>query len=813
MFGTRRAIDRAQYMGIFFVALAGLAYQVLLTRIFSVMLYYHFAFAGVSLAMLGMTIGAMQVYGEASASTEKSFADGWIKAALMFSVSGVMAIPIFMYLPQLAELILPRQSLTVVLSVLLPFAMLFFVVPFTYCGICITLLLTRASLPVNQLYAWDLAGAAIGCLAIVGAMFVLDPISILFCLGGVVAASAWFMATKSGSSLKPLALYCMGALFALGLAHGTAYLTGMPVLKLEWAKNKYQGATLFERWNVFSRVVVTPRSPETSRIPSGWGFGSQPTMAAPEQVNLSIDADAGTVITRFDTHDITSLRYLQDDIINAGYFVRPAKDVAVIGVGGGRDILSALTFGATRVTGIEINPAIFEALTDKFADFSGNLHRRNDVRLVNAEARSWLAASSEHFDLIQISLIDTWAATAAGGLTLTENKLYTIEAWQEFLHRLTPEGVLTVSRWFDAETHQGEFYRLLALATEALRKLGVPATEMRRHILALNARKIITVIVSRGGFADAEIPRITEHYKKAGFTIMADPTTAWDATSLAIVSGQADANFYRNLPYDVSAPTDDRPFFFYMKRLSDGANLDIKKQLENNEVAGIFLQNNFAVSVIFWLFCGVLVLCAVFVILPLLDRSRLPMTGESIFYLLYFSGIGIGFMLIEISQMQRLMIFLGHPVYGLVVVLFTLLLFGGLGSLLAGWRHMLPAWGRPAALCVVLLLTGLATPFVTDGLKAYDTVIRVVASVVLLAPAGLFMGMMFPLGMAYTRRLVAQQPWFWGINGATSVLASIMGVAISMEYGIAATYMVGVACYVFCALILLLRHRDLPLTA
>jgi len=147
--------------------------------------------------------------------------------------------------------------------------------------------------------------------------------------------------------------------------------------------------------------------------------------------------------------------------------VQPPAEVAVVGVGAGRDILSALYFGAKRIHGIEINPAIFEVLTDKFADFSGHLDRRPGMSLVNAEARSYINHSSDRYDLVQISLIDTWAATAAGGLTLTENRLYTVEAWDDFYRSLKPGGLLSVSRWYDPAIHRGEFYRLVAIAASA----------------------------------------------------------------------------------------------------------------------------------------------------------------------------------------------------------------------------------------------------------------------------------------------------------------------------------------------------------
>ena len=180
-------------------------------------------------------------------------------------------------------------------------------------------------------------------------------------------------------------------------------------------------------------------------VPFSNGFAHTPQTKI-YQYYLDIDADASTIITRYDG-DISKLSYLKDDVINAAYLMRSPEDVAVVGVGGGRDVLSAIYFGAKRIHGIELNPAIFEVLTDKFADFSGRLDRQPGVSLINAEARSYINHSPDRYDLIQISLIDTWAATAAGGLTLTENRLYTVEAWDEFYRALKPGGLLSVSRW------------------------------------------------------------------------------------------------------------------------------------------------------------------------------------------------------------------------------------------------------------------------------------------------------------------------------------------------------------------------------
>src|SRR5690349_5690312 len=426
----------------FFLASAALSYQLLITRFFSVMLYYHFAFAAISLAMLGLTRGAMEVYNSPERYSAEAVASEFARHAAWFAVSGVGAMLAFLCVP----LIVPGFLVPGALAL----AALAFVIPFSNSGICITLLLTRLPYAGGWLYAADLTGASLGCLGIIFALLVVDPVSATFWLGAFSAGAGWMVVRSRGDAGSSRRL---SGMVALAMAAVAALHTGLAVggkshLGVFWAKGNEQTNTLFERWNTYSRVRVRPLG---ESMPFGWGFTHDPDVRINQNL-LDIDADAATVITRFDG-DLSKLSYLKDDVINAAYLVQPPSDAAIIGVGGGRDILSALLFGAKRIRGIEINPAIFEVLTDKFANFSGHLDRQPGVSLVNAEARSYINHSSDRYDLVQISLIDTWAATAAGGLTLTENRLYTVEAWGDFYRALKPGGLLSLSRWYDPKEY------------------------------------------------------------------------------------------------------------------------------------------------------------------------------------------------------------------------------------------------------------------------------------------------------------------------------------------------------------------------
>ena len=780
-------IPGRHYLAIFVLASATLSYQILITRFFSVMLYYHFAFAAISLAMLGLTRGTMEVYGKPERYAPGRVAVEFAHHASWFAITGVGAMIVFLCVP----LLVPDQYVMVTLAL----ATVAFVSPFTESGVCITLLLTRLPYGGGWLYAADLAGAALGCLGVIFLLLVVDPVSATLGIAALAAAAGWTVARGSGDvrSLRLSGAVAL-TLAAAAIVHTGLDASGKSHLGVFWAKGTEQVGTLFERWNTYSRVRVTAQG---VGAPTGWGFAHKPE-AKIEQNRLDIDADAATVITRNDG-DLGKLSYLKDDVINSAYLVQPAIDVAVVGVGGGRDVLSGLFFGARHIHGIEINPAIFEVLTDKFADFSGHLDRQPGVSLVNAEARSYINHSPDRYDLVQISLIDTWAATAAGGLTLTENRLYTVEAWGDFYRALKPGGLLSVSRWYDPNDHRGEFYRLVAIAASALQRQGVAKADLPNHVIALNVGNIVTVITRPDAFTPAQWQGARTRLQAQGFRILMGPDVAFDAVTSTLMSGDADAAFFASLPLNVSPSTDDNPFFFYTARFGDFFSSPLST-LSNN---------NAAISMTLMLIVFALGACLYFIAGPFVQLARKMPLSVLAPPVAYFCAIGMGFMLIEISQMQRLMVFLGHPVYGLSVVLFTILLFGGIGSTTVGAQ--VPRAGavvaRVAALLATLAAAGLLTPFVTGWARSEATDMRILLSVLLLAPPAFCMGMMFPLGLSIWRRHSGLLPFFWSANGITSMLASVLGMALSIEFGIASTYALGVGFYALCAAIVVASRR------
>ena len=781
------SLSRAHYFGIFTLALATLAYQVLITRIFSVVLYYHFAFAGVSLAMFGLTRGAMMVYRQKERFSTENIRREFAEQALLFGLTSAGMVVLFLSVP----LIPLGASMLTLLSLML----FLFIIPFSHSGVCIALLLTRLPKFTSKLYAADLCGAAIGCLGIVGVLFVMGPVSAVLWISLLcILAGRALCPTEEKKLRRRTGIWSVIMLIA-AMSHTVMEYEGAPPVNVSWAKGKLQVATLFERWNAISRIRVSG-FPGTTSEPFGWGFTRPPTQKV-QQLWMDIDAEAGTVLTQYDGEP-SHYAYLRNDIINAAYLVRHPESVAVIGVGGGRDILSALHFGVKSITGIELNPTIFYVLTERFAEFIGHMTTLPGVTLRSGEARSTINQLAEKYGLIQISLIDTWAATAAGGLTLSENQLYTVEAWQDFYRALAPGGMLSVSRWYHPLTHSSEFYRLIGISAQALMHQGVPADEITKHLIALRSDRIVTVITSPTAFTPEETDKATRNLLDQGFEVMIAPGKEFTVLSSKILSGTADDAFYNSMKERIDPTTDDHPFFFYSKRM-------ISSHMDTLDYQGDVI-NNLAVQIILGLLLITLMGYYYYVIQPL---SRLPAeeraTGLAL-PLSYFTLIGVSFMFIEMSQMQRLMVYLGHPLFGLSVVLFSLLLFSGIGSMTlkpaSPTRKDLLV--RGICLLGALTLVGIVTPMVAEWGRAWATMPRILVSILLLAPPAFFMGMMFPLGLSVCRdRQTSLLPFFWGTNGIASVFASVLGVAISMEFTISITYRTGMVGYALCVLILL----------
>ena len=539
--------------------------------------------------------------------------------------------------------------------------------------------------------------------------------------------------------------------------------------------------------------------------PDLWGpsptYAASPARIRIEQRWLNIDGDAGTVASRF-TGDLAPFEFLKYDVTTLAYHLPGRSRAAIVGVGGGRDVLSAAVFGSRDITAVELNPTFVQLLTTEpgFADFT-RLDRLAGLRLFVDEGRSWFARSTEEFDTIQMSLIDTWAATGAGAYSLSENGLYTVEAWKTFLGRLTDQGVYTVSRWFNA-SDPNETGRMLSLAVAALFEIGVPEPE--RHIFMAASDGIATIVVARQPFSATDLAALheaTARYEYQELVVPGESPSYPTLNAIASASSRASLEEVTSAGnFDLTPATDDRPFFFNQLPLTKPLGLlTFLQRREADDPNGVRSGNLDATFTLVILFMVSLALVLATIVIPLRHATRDVGPGLVVAGTSYFLLIGVGFMLVEIGILQRMGVFLGHPVYSLSVSLFALILTTGGGSLLSdAWpldsRGRLTMWAAATGIYVLSLPVWL--PPTLASFEGASLPLRAAICVAVIAPAGVLMGFAFPTGM---RLVLAQDsrpaPWFWGINGAAGVLASVAAVTISIAFGISATLMTGAVCY------------------
>jgi len=841
------------YAGLFIVTLATLIEEILLTRIFSVTMWYHFVFVAISVAMFGLTVGGLLVYLAPGYFTgphsKKNLAAAGrvfvaliiiviglyiclhlLKAALLVALFGLVMYGLVAYLtPQLIishkpeELlsaaalgfavttvgsflvylaIPPVFNLTVTGILSLVTILGVISIPFIFSGIVVCLALTKFPRQVSQMYSADLSGAAAGCILIIYALRFIDAPTLVIFSGALAGAGAFLFALGIRNPwLRQRSL--QGALLIAALGAVNLFLAGrlLSMLKLEWMSGKMAETPIYEKWNSFSRVVVAG-NPDFSSPPFGWGLSpAYPKHSTVRQLSVLIDAGALTVLTHNDG-DFGKLDYLRYDVTNIAHYVRPDSNVVVIGAGGGRDVLSALAFNEKSVTAIEMNQAVLHALNGTFGDFTGHLDRDPRVRFVNDEARSYIARMPRQVDIIQASLVDTWAATSAGAFALAENSIYTTDAWSMFLNRLTPRGLLTFTRWYYDAQHPAETYRLVSLASTALSKAGVASPRNNLVLVecpvpwdpAGGPEGVATILVSRTPFSPGDLDLIQKLADQMKFQILLSPRQAANTTFARLATGSEGQEFAKMLPGRIAAPTDDSPFF-----LCNFGVRDVFSSLLVRHSAGVhhpeFEETVGAMSI------AVTLLTLLCIVIPWFLMGRKAWIQGTAPLFVFFASIGLGFMLVEVSQLQRLMIFLGHPTYSLSTVLFTLLLSSGLGSLSTGSSQQPNTEFRAAArllgLLVALVLFGLLTPHAVAAFASASTPARVGVAAGIIFPLGFFMGMAFPLGMkAASAHSEALTPWLWGLNGATSVLASVIAFLVVLGLGVSAAFWAGSACYV-----------------
>jgi spermidine synthase len=751
-----------RFLGIAIVSLASLVLELTLTRLFSATMFYHFAFLAISLALFGSGASGVFLYVARPRLDEDGTRRLLAVSSALFGASTVVALAVI-----LAH---PLSPAAPGLKTLASLAWIYgaAALPFFFSGCVITLAISAWAREMSRLYLYDLAGAAAGCLLLVPALAALGAIDTVLAAAALALLGGLLLSGRRW--LVPLLVLAV-ALVPWNRATST--------FALRESKGLSEQGILFSRWNSFSRVTVVQPEDEDRQL-------------------IFIDSDAATVIYK-DGSDPARHPELRERIEGLAYHLGGRERVLIIGPGGGVDVIIARQNGAREVSAVELNPLVARDVmsSEPFLSFSGRLYQQPGVRLFVDDGRSFLRRPGEPFDLIVATMVDTWAATAAGAFALSENNLYTVEAFADYLARLGPDGILSMTRWHQSPPDQ--LLRLVSLGREALRELGV--ADASRHFLIVRGPfegmplTTATVLLKKSPFSAAEVERAEAFARRLGLELLYTPRTRPPSDLTRLVTAADPAVVWRGHPSNIEPPRDNSPFFFQSVRLD---------QLVSRRWSfGEWRRTNLGTVVLFALVGITALVVAAFILGPLLFvRKRLgavPRRGR-LAWLLYFAMLGTGFIVVEIVLLQKSVLFLGHPAYALTVVLFAILLFSGIGSRLSG---RVAAAGLPAALPrMILLVVGLVVASVLAlsplfyALVHLDAAWRVLVTVVALAPLGLALGMPMPSGI----RLLAERapelvPWAWGVNGAASVLGSVGAIALAMVWGFDQALLVGAGLY------------------
>ncbi len=772
--GTPR--ERSYYLEIFLVSLAALLLEISYTRIVSFKLFYYFTYLVIGLALMGIGSGGVIVAISGRirrASTE---------AVMLWSALGAAAGVLVGYLV-VARLSIDtfaiwrygeRESFVAVAQLVVLCLALF--APFFCVGVAISLLFSRSPGRINRLYFADLLGAGLACAVVVTLIGTIGPPATIFLAALIFAGTAVLIALRLGDRTRPIAI---GLAVLSALAVVAPDLLPMPRVE----PNKTDPTNedfVFGRWSPIFRVDVREVEGEDLRL-------------------LYHDGLIGSNIFGWDGEQSSLSKFRFDEDVRVLPFATPSsapEDVAIIGAAGGFEILASLYYEASNIDAIELNPVTYDLVTDRYAEFGGRVAEQPGVNYVNGDGRSFLARSDDEYDLIWFPAPDSYAASnaaSAGAFVLSESYLYTSDAIGEGLDKLADDGIIaTQFGEVDYENKPNRTARYVATARRSLEEAGVE--DPSEHILVATAptdvggSSVSTILIKESGFTPGEVDSFVAALGGVeGATLRYAPGQDYPVGPASEIvtrsSGELDA-FFDTYRYDVSAITDDRPFFWHFRPFGDVAgSID-------EELGGFDREDTAGERVLLLLLVIAIVLAAVFLLLPFVavraTWSKLPKKPLSA---LYFVALGFGFMFFEISLIQRLVLFLGYPTYSLTVTLMSLLIFLGVGSLLSG-RVGDPKRALPALVVAIVALSafylfGLRP--VTDSLLGLPLGLRVPIAFLLLAPLGICLGMFMPLGLGAVTALGGGTDeyvaWAWAINGFASVVGSVLTTVLAMTFG------------------------------
>jgi SAM-dependent methyltransferase len=802
----------ATYAGVFCISCAALATQVALVRVLSISLWHHFAYLVIGIALLGFA-AAGAVLTASGQLTEGGLQPALARRARYAALFTLCAILVAAVIRCNTLDLLRDPSVAVGLLCLIVVCAL----PFFGAGLVIATALSGVKERAGAVYAADLLGAATGAAVTLPLLERLGAVGVIFGAAVLCAVSAllFSLGGPRRELLRSGGVLAAALVAALALGSSEAWINPAPSKEIRHFYNPDAQKRDIEltRWSAQGRIDVSKELLLPPIMGASFGKGN-PAPLWPGRA-VTQDGAAPTVLYRYAING-KRIPFLKHNTSAAVWELRGAQagrgsEVLVIGVGGGIDLQIAKTYGAARVTGVEINPVMLDLLRQHYPDFTGKLHEQPGVTLVQEEGRAFLRASTARYDVIQLSGVDTFTALSHGAQSVAEAYLYTLEAFEDYLDHLRPDGCLSMSRLILPRPR--ETLRLAYTAAEALARRGVKRPGEQIFILRGRGKGWASLLVCQRPLERAGVERLRAFAQRENFAVIFDPLTQrgegpfYSALHDDPVKRAAFAAGYQFL---ITPATDDTPFFFDYFRWSNLSELGQRTDPGAMYAPAVPIGH----AVVLTALVLTTLLAVIGILLPLrrLDRQRTdpPRQGRRR-HLLYFAGLGLAFILVEVTFLQRLTFLLGHPSYALSVVLAVLLLSSGLGAALS---RRLPLDGRLWAALPYLLAALLAAAAIFSRLLLPDLLQlsfggRLAVSVLLLAPLGLLMGIPFPAGIQQLQRSApALVPWAFGVNGFFTVIATGLSTVIALQTGY--TLLLGLAALVYWVVLRFFRPRPAP---
>lgn len=784
-------------LGLSLISAAVLVLEISLTRYFSFRLWYHYGFMIIGVALLGLSAASVSMAALRSRLDQLPVPIVLARSALAFALSVLLALPILDLLCR--GFVSWRGSTTLTFSLIAGFWAVL-LVPFFFAGCTVSWAIRSFASKITVAYAFDLLGASAGCAAAVWLLFELYPESALAVVSITAVASAFLFYCAYGVPPRSFVLAGAGVLglawlaFTYGADPFTPRVTREKGLATDLAIG---GRIVASRPGLTGRVDVTEVKGKGKSFLLAQTIGFSRETVFPDQLRIRIDGSALTTIIRRDG-DIAKWKFTDFMPSSLPYYMGAPKRVLIIGAGGGVDVANAVQRGAGEVAAVEINRQVVELVRGQFGSFSGHIYDDPRVHVAISDGRNFVENSRQKYDVIQLTLVDTFAAISSGALSLSEDFLYTTDAFRSYLRTLTDDGYLVLGR------SRGEVMYLTVLLRAANADAG-PGYDMRQHLFAAQStlgEHGLIFLYKKSPLTAAEVERGKRFVDDAGLQLLYAPglpsELAPDVNRLLVAKDPL--AFIKTFKEDIRAETDDFPFYF---RSSKWSTLGTYSGGRGNLLIMLFIATLFGLGCI---------------VAPLWLTSRAALRG-SVASLAFFFLIGLGFIILELVLMVKFGLFLGHPVRSLTVTLFGLLAFSGLGSALS--RSILVRTSASGAIArglllipfVGIVLVGLVYRQWLDGLfsgwMGLELWPRVLLSIALIAPLGLLLGMPLPVGLA---RIGARQPdlilWAWGVNGLASVVGSVACVLIAQSAGYSVSLAVGLLCYVGAAACLLVSERQ-----